>query len=295
MYLKYYLAAIVAYTIWGFFSLPLRALQAYSSFDILGYRIMFTLSLMILTLLLFRRKTLKNSWDTYKKLKSSEKKHLLTINFLSGLIFAVNWFVFIYVMNHVSVNATSLAYLICPIMTVVLAVFILKEKLSQIQWIAVLICVVSCGMMSIGHFEELMYSSVVALSYAFYPILQRRNHQLDRFVILTFQVLFAVILLLPFFPYHITSMEKTAVFYEIVTLIAILFTIIPMYLTIYALKGLNSSVVGIFMYLNPIFTFLLAIFYFNEKLSFVQGLGFGLILAGIILFNIKIIKEKVFR
>lgn len=148
-------------------------------------------------------------------------------------------------------------------------------------------------MMSIGHFEELMYSSVVALSYAFYPILQRRNHQLDRFVILTFQVLFAVILLLPFFPYHITSMEKTAVFYEIVTLIAILFTIIPMYLTIYALKGLNSSVVGIFMYLNPIFTFLLAIFYFNEKLSFVQGLGFGLILAGIILFNIKIIKEKV--
>lgn len=289
---KYFVAAIFAYIIWGFFSLPLRALSHFPAFDILSYRIIIALVVMLFVTLFLRSKILKRNYKEFVSFSKKEKTNILIVNALSGLIFASNWFLFIYVMNNVSVNATSLAYLICPIMTVVFAFLILKEKVSKLQWVAVLLCVISCLMMSVGHLTELFYSIIIALSYAFYPILQKKNQALDRFIILTVQVFFAVLFLLPFFPNYVSTTEKTFFFYEVVVLITIVFTILPMYLTIYALKHLNSSVMGILMYINPILTFLLAILYFNEKLSLIQGISYTLILFSVILFNSKVIKER---
>ena len=71
--------------------------------------------------------------------------------------------------------------------------------------------------------------------------------------------------------------------------ILILFTIIPMFLNNWALKGINSSTVGILIYLNPIMNFLLAIFYYKEIVTDLQMLGYGMILFAIVIFNSKTI------
>jgi chloramphenicol-sensitive protein RarD len=56
---SYYLAAVAAFTIWGFFSLILKPLSAYPSIDILFYRVFFSAALLLLASSLFRRKTWK--------------------------------------------------------------------------------------------------------------------------------------------------------------------------------------------------------------------------------------------
>src|SRR5690606_27496534 len=132
-----------------------------------------------------------------------------------------------------------------------------------------------------------------AFTYAIYLVLQRKNHDMDRFLVLTFQIGVAVILLLPFSPNYISNIEKPSFFYIMIALIAVVFTIIPMYLNIYALKGLNSAVVGIFIYLNPIINFLIAVFYFKEHISLLQGLSFGLIGISVIIFNIPNFKNQI--
>lgn len=283
---KYYLAVITAFTIWGFFSIILKSVDAFPAFDILIYRAVTSVSIMLLVLLFLRAKTLKINITLFKSLPKKNKQSIVIINLLSGLFLALNWFIFIYVMNNVSVSATSLAYLICPILTMVLAYLILKEKLFKIQWAAVALSLVSCLLLSLGNFIDLFYSMIIAFTYAIYLVLQRKNQEMDRFLVLTFQILIAVILLLPFTPNYISHVEKTAFFYIIIVLIAVVFTIVPMYLNIYALKGLNSSVVGIFIYLNPIINFLLAVFYFEEHISFLQGLSFSIIGISVIIFNI---------
>ena len=241
---------------------------------------------MLLVSLLLRLKVLKKNIKLYQSLSDKNKRTVWVVNLLSGLFLALNWFVFIYVMNNVSVSATSLAYLICPILTMVLAYLILKEKLFKIQWVSVVLSLISCLILSVGNFTDLIYSMLIAFSYAIYLVLQRKNQVMDRFLVLTVQIGVAVILLLPFFPSYISDTEKTTFFYAIIALIAVVFTIIPMYLNIYALKGLNSSVVGIFIYVNPIINFLLAVFYFKEHISFLQGLSFSLIAISVIIFNI---------
>jgi len=292
---KYYVAVISAFTIWGFFSVVLKSLDDFPAFDILSYRSVLSASIMMVISLFLRPKMLKKNKDLFLSFSKSTRYRILGINMLSGLFLALNWYIYIYVMNNVSVSATSLAYLICPILTMVLAYIILKEKLFKLQWFSVILSLIGCLLLSIGNFMDLFYSMIIAFSYAIYLVLQRKNQELDRFIVLTAQLFFAVILLFPFFMTYEFSTVKTPFFYGMIILIAVVFTIIPMFLNIYALKGLPSSVVGVFIYLNPIINFFLAVFYFNEEVSTLKALSYILIFITIVIFNIPALRHRIHR
>ncbi|RXJ51154.1 EamA family transporter [Gelidibacter gilvus] len=292
---KYYIAVISAFTIWGFFSLVLKSLDDFSAFDILSYRTVGSVLIMVFVSLILRPKALKTNIKLFKSLSTKDKRRIIVINILSGLFLALNWYIYIYVMNNVSVSATSLAYLICPILTMVLAYLLLKEKLFKLQWVSVILSLIGCLLLSLGNFTDLFYSMIIAFTYALYLVLQRKNQELDRFLVLTSQVFFAVIFLLPFIISYDSPNEKTPFFYGMLALIAIVFTIIPMFLNIYALRGLNSSVVGVFIYLNPLINFMFAIFYFDEKVSLIEAVCYLLILISIFLFNFSAIKNRINR
>lgn len=295
MQTKYYIAVISAFTIWGFFSIVLKSLDSFTAFDILSYRTLGSVVIMLFVSLALRPKALKTNIKLFNSFTAKDKRRIIIINILSGLFLALNWYIFIYVMNNVSVSATSLAYLICPILTMVLAFLLLKEKLFKLQWASVILSLIGCLLLSLGNFTDLFYSLVIALTYALYLVLQRKNQEMDRFLILTCQVFFAVVFLLPFIITYDSPNIKTPFFYGMLALIAVVFTIIPMFLNIYALRGLNSSVVGVFIYLNPLINFMLAIFYFNEKVSLIEAICYLLIIISIVIFNFAAIKNRINR
>ncbi|EGV44988.1 EamA family transporter [Bizionia argentinensis JUB59] len=292
---KHYVAVTLAFTIWGFFSLVLRPLSDFTAFDILSYRSIVAAAIMLVVTLFFRPKVLKRNLALFKSLEKKERIRIFFINAFSGFFLALNWYIFIYVMNNVSVGATALAYLICPILTMVLAYMVLKEKLFKLQWFSVFLSLTACILLSLGNLSDFLYSMVIAFTYAIYLVLQRRNKEMDRFLILTVQIVFAVIILSPFFLTYDFETPKTNYFYSMIALIAVGFTIIPMFLNIYALRGLNSSVVGVFIYLNPLINFFLAVFYFKESFTLLQALSYGLIIISIIIFNIPALKHRINR
>ncbi|QBR11197.1 EamA family transporter [Sphingobacterium sp. CZ-2] len=290
--MKYYLSAVLGFLIWGTFALVLKPLGAYAALDILIHRVLFASVSIVIACFLFRRKQTLASIQYLRNLPKKQLKNLLINVIGSAILLALNWFLFIYVMNTVSVNATSLAYLICPILTTVLASIFLKEHLNKGQWFAVALSVVSCILMAYGHFIDLFYSFVIALSYAAYLVLQKNSFQLDKFVTLTIHILVSTLLLLPILGMIDTSVPKTDDFYLLIMVIAIGYTIIPLFLNIYALKGLDSSVVGILLYLNPIISFFLAILYYKESITLFQIIAFSLTFLAIILFNVSYIYER---
>ncbi|GEJ31776.1 TPA: EamA family transporter [Flavobacterium psychrophilum] len=287
---KYYLSALSSFVIWGFFSLVLKPLHNYPSLDILFYRVFYATGLSIIINLLFRKEKLKNDWKSYLTLEKKEKIKTLLLTVLGGFLLTFNWFMFIYAINHVSLKSASFAYLICPIVTTILAYFILKEKLSKWQWFSVFLCIISCAMLSYGDLKGLIYSLVIAISFALYLISQRENNKFDRFVVLTVQLLIASMVLLPFFPVYRGEIPTEPIFYILMTIIVVLFTIIPLFLNLFALRGITSSAVGILMYSNPMINLLLAIFYFKEEINSVQIGSYLLILFSIIIFNEKLLR-----
>jgi chloramphenicol-sensitive protein RarD len=285
--MKHYLSAVLGFAIWGTFALVLKPLSAYAALDILIHRVIFATMSIVLVCFIFRRKQTFASIH-YLKTMSREERAKLMVNILfSAVMLGFNWFSFIYVMNAVSVNATSLAYLICPILTTVLASLFLRERLNTGQWLAVLLSLISCIILAYGHFMDLIYSMVIALSYAIYLVLQKNRFRMDKFFTLTIHIVVSTILLLPILTViDTTTAPKTITFYSLVAIIAVGYTIIPLFLNIFALKGLDSSIVGTLLYLNPIISFLLAVFYYKEPINTAQIVGFGMIFMAVVIFNI---------
>lgn len=283
---KYYLAAATAFIIWGCFSFVLKPLHNYPSPDILFYRIFCCVILMVVTNLLFRRKAITETKNSLALLKPKTRSTLLALTVISSVMLAGNWFFFIYVMNHISVKAASLAYLICPILTTVFAFIILKEKLTKLQWLSVLLSIVSCVLLSYNNFNDVFYSIIVAATYAIYLVLQKKFAGIDKFLLLTVQLLITSAILLPFYPVYSGPLPAETSFYAYILIIAVGFTIVPMLLNLFALKGLNSSTLGILLYINPIIGFLLAAFYYNESISALQITAYAIIVVSIIIFNV---------
>ena len=286
---KYYAAALLSFIIWGFFSLAIKPLHDYHSLDILFYRVFLSTTLLLLINFVFRINLLKKSLELFQSFSKKKKRNTILLTAAGGFLLVFNWYLFMYCVNHVSLQSASLAYLICPIITTVLAFIILKEKLDNWQWFAVAICVISCAILSYGHATELIYSFVIATSFALYLISQRRNNEFDKFLVLTIQLVIASLVLLPFYPKFSAAVPTESLFYMMMSLIVVLFTIIPLFLNLFALKGMNSSAVGILMYTNPLIHFFLAIFYFKENIQFSQFIAYSLIGISIIVFNKKVI------
>lgn len=284
---KYFVYALLSFIIWGFFSLALKPLNEYASLDILFYRVFFSTTLLLVLNFTLRKDIVLNSWQTYLSFTKKVKKQFLTLTIGGGFLLVLNWFLFMYAVNHVSLQSASFAYLICPIITTVLAFFLLKERLTNWQWVAVLLCIISCAILSYGHVKDLIYSLIIAVSFALYLISQRKNGNFDKFIILTIQLVIASIVLLPFYPVYGGPIPTETLFYSMMSLIVVLFTIIPLYLNLFALKGMNSSAVGILMYTNPLIHFFLALFYFKEEVQISQLVAYSLIALSIVVFNFR--------
>ncbi|QRR03655.1 EamA family transporter [Dyadobacter sandarakinus] len=289
---KYYFAALVSFVMWGFFSLALKPLHIYPSLDILFYRVFFCAAIMAFVSFFLRRGVLKDSIQLFKSLPAGKKQQTALLILGGGVLLTANWFFFIYVMNHISIKAASFAYLVCPIMTTVIAFFVLDEKMGKWQWIAVSISIMSCLLLSYDSIADIGYSLIVAVSYALYLVSQRKNHGFDRFLVLTLQIIFSALLLLPFFPAYSGPVPAEASFYGYILVIAVVFTIIPLYLNLYALQGVTSSVMGILLYINPLMNFGLALVYFHEHINNVQLTAYSLILFSIIVFNERVLFRR---
>ncbi|MFD2909182.1 EamA family transporter [Flavobacterium ardleyense] len=288
---KYFLAAFTAFSIWGFFSLVLKPLAIYPSLDILFFRVFIATLFLMLINILFRKRTLIAAKETFMQFSKIKKRNAIVMAISGGFLLVLNWFLFIYAINHVSLQSASFAYIICPILTTVLAYVLLKEKIDFWQWIAIGLCVISCLILSFGNLYELLYSVVIALSFGLYLISQRINTDFDKFLILTFQMLVASCVLLPFYPFYGGVVPDSSSFYILLIVIVVLFTIIPLFLNLYALKGLNSASVAILMYTNPLIHFFLAVFYFKEAVSSSQITSYLLIAVSIVVFNKNILAD----
>ncbi|MEO6686423.1 MAG: EamA family transporter [Dyadobacter sp.] len=284
---KYYLAAMAAFTTWGFFSLVLRPLSAYPSMDILFYRVFSCAILMVLIVALFMRNQLKKNVDLFLTLPRDKKKSIVLINLSGSVFLCINWFSFIYVMNNISVKATSLAYLVCPVLTAVLAYYILKEKLSRLQWISLMLSISGCLLLSYEDFTNMFFSIIVGLSYACYLVSQRRNTGFDKFIVLTLHIVISAFILLPFYPSFAGPLPVAGDFYFYIEIIAVVYTILPLFLNLYALKGLNSSTVGMLLNINPMIAFVLANVVYHEHMSPLQIAAYSIIFISVIIFNAR--------
>jgi chloramphenicol-sensitive protein RarD len=290
----YYAAGITAFVIWGFIPFPLKALADYPSGQILFFRVALSVALLLLILLLFRRKSLMQTIAQVKASKPREARKFVLYTFLGGSLLTINWLAFIYVINHINIQTGSFSYLLCPILTAVLGFALLKEELRPNQWVAIGLSALSCVLIGTGELTSLLFSLLIALSYAFYLITQRILKVYDKIVLLTLQLLLSFAFIAPFYEQFKGSSEVAldGHFFLMTGILSALFTVLPLFLNLYALKELTSGTIGILMYINPILNFVVAFVYFNEETTVVKVAAYVLIFISVIIYNINLKGRK---
>lgn len=288
---RHYLAGIAAFVIWGFFSLPLRAISDYSVGAILYFRIFFSVLVLAVIVFGFKRADIKKDIDVFRSLSRQQRNTTILLTMAGGSLLIINWLSFIYIVNNVNVKTASFAYMICPVLTALLGNLMLNEKLSNIQWTAVALCALSCVFMGINSGLELGYSFLTAFTYALYLVSQRRNQGFDRMIMLGIQVLFSFVVLNLFFNMLISELPSGPRFYSYTFMIAVVFTVLPLFLNLFALNRINSATIGILLYLNPIFNFSIAFIVFKESVNMIQIIGYSIIVIAVILFNYPAFKK----
>ena len=291
--LIYLLAAVSAAFIWGFLTIPLKRLHeiGYPSEQILYYRVFASFILIWIFNLPFRRKVIKADIDLLRTMPAPDRKKALLLLLATGIFITANWFTYIYVVNHIGVKVAGFGYLICPLITAGGGFLILKEPLSRVKVIGITTAVISIIILSTGSVSQALWSVLVAISYSIYLIIQRVLTQFDKINMLALQLIIAMLLLLPFYIYQFKSFPTGAEFWLTIFIVALLFTLVPLLLSLFALTGIPSSTLGITIYINPVITFGVAFFYFHESFEQSQLAGYLLLLASVIIFNWQIISN----
>lgn len=282
---KHYIAAISAFAMWGFFSIPLRALKDYSAGEILYFRILFSTLVLLIIIFGFKRNDIRKDLTFFRSFRAEKKRSVILLTLAGGVLLTVNWLTFIYIVNHINIKTASFSYLICPVITAVLGYVLIQEKMSSLQWVAVALCMLSCVVMGLNSALELGYSFLTAATYALYLISQRKNQGFDRTIILGIQVLFSFIILNVFYSQLINQVPSSGKFYSIIMVIAVVFTVLPLFLNLFALNRINSATIGILMYINPLINFSVAFVVFGETVNAIQLAGYFLIVIALIIFN----------
>ena len=289
------MAAVLSVVIWGFFSIPLRKIQHYPSDEILYYRIFTSLILSWVFILLFRIKQVKSDLDYFYSLNQKERRKIIILSLLSGLLISGNWFTYIYAVNNVNLKSAAFAYMVCPMITALAGFLILKEHFGRFKIIALGIASLSIIILAQGSMRDVLWSVFIAVLYTFFLIVQKVLNKVDKFNMLGLQLLIASIFMFPFYVFSFNSFPLDTYFWIDILVIAIFFTIIPLFLSLYALIGMPSSTLGIIIYLNPIVAFAVAFFYFHEEISLYQVYAYLLLFIAIIVFNWNTIKEMLFK
>jgi chloramphenicol-sensitive protein RarD len=121
-------------------------------------------------------------------------------------------------------------------------------------------------------------------------VLQRIIQGFDKLNMLAIQLAICTLFIIPQMLLDQSPMPQDSTFWSVTFTIALLFTIIPLFSSMYALKKVSSSTLGIMLYINPIIAFTLSVSYFQEQVDPFKFWAHGLILIAILIFNIDKVK-----
>jgi chloramphenicol-sensitive protein RarD len=160
-----WVSALSAYLAWGLFPLYFKALAGVPALEVLAHRVLWSVALLVPVVVLLRRgATVWSALRAWRRLAAVA----------SATLIAVNWLVYIWAVQVGRVVEASLGYFVNPLVSVLLGVVFLRERLRRTQAIAV-------GLAGLGVLWLVVQLGVVpwlpltlALSFGLYGLVRKR-------------------------------------------------------------------------------------------------------------------------
>ncbi|WP_082193401.1 DMT family transporter [Bacillus rubiinfantis] len=209
---------------------------------------------------------------------------------LSGAAIGFNWILLFQAYRYTTVSNATLSYYFAPIFVMILAPFILKEKLSFFHIISIIAAMVGLFLVNIGgtggnadgeHVVGILYGLSAAALYASVVLFNKFIKNLSGFETTIIQLVIAVIVLFPYVllkdGFHVTDISGKGILFMI--LVGVVHTGIAYYLYFTSLKDLKGQTIAVLSYLDPVSAVIFAAIFLNESMALIQIIG-GILILG---------------
>jgi chloramphenicol-sensitive protein RarD len=273
--------ALGAYVFWGLFPIYWRLLAGISALQLLSHRIFWSFLLLASIALVVRQG---------RNLRFRLNLRVVFIYTIAAVFIAINWLTYVWAVGAGFIIETSLGYYINPLLSVLLGVVFLRERLRPLQWVPIGLAAMGVLYLTFTNGTLPWVALTLAVTFGFYGLVKKAAplSALDGLTLET------GILFLPALGYLLyCEYIGNGAFLHSITLIDLmlvaagLVTIIPLFLFALAVKRIPLTMIGVLQYVNPTIQFFLGVLVFGEQFDHNQLIGFGIVWVALIIFGVE--------
>lgn len=269
-------AAAASFVIWGLIPVYWKLLDSVNAYELVLHRIAW--SFVFLVLILRYRGKVKGYLIAFRH------KRLAIVHAVAGMLLAVNWLAFIYAVTNGHILQASLAYFIVPLVNLSFGFLVLKEGLTVMRGLAVILACIGV-LNEIFSVDEVPWLALgIAGSFGIYGLLKKKSSlgtvtglALENTVI--FPIAFGGLIWL--FLQDRGALFHASVGLQSLILLTGIVTSIPLLLFSYGAVRVQLNTLGILQFIAPCMKFGLAVWLYDEPFSSGKLITFAFIWAGI--------------
>jgi chloramphenicol-sensitive protein RarD len=268
-------AALGAFSFWGILPIYFKWIAVVPPLEIIANRVLWSVPVLCGFLLL------RDGPGFWRRMLLPRRTVLGLL--VSGALVVSNWLLFVWAVNDGQILATSLGYFINPLLSVLLGFLFLGERLTVVQFIAVGIA--AAGTIYLGWFFGVApwISLALALTFGLYGLARKKLNVGPMIGLLWETLLMAIpaVIYLVWVSVH-TSLAwgNASLHVNLLLALAGVVTVVPLVWFNVAAHLLPLSWVGLFQYISPTITFLLAVFFYGEVFTRGHAVAFACIWCG---------------
>lgn len=280
------LYGIAAYGLWGLLPLYFLLLKPAGPVEIVANRVLW--SLLFCAILL----TVTRAW--HPLLQVFRNPRVLGVLAVAAVLIAANWLTYTYGVTSGRAIESSLGYFINPLVSVLLGVFVLKEKLRPLQWVAASVGFVAVVELTIAYGQLPWIALVLAFSFGLYGFVKKRvgpsvsaisSLSVETVVLAPFAAV--VMLVLTFTGTATLGTEGGGHFWWMAASGVI--TAVPLLFFGASARRLPMTTIGLLQYVAPVLQFLIAVLFLGEHMGPERWIGFGIVWLALLLLTLDML------
>jgi chloramphenicol-sensitive protein RarD len=276
------LLGITAYGLWGGFPLYFPLLEPAGAIEILAHRILWSMVTMGLLVVLFRRT------PQLRAILADRRTFVLLAS--AALVITFNWATYIYGVNNEKVVETSLGYFINPLVTVLMGVFILGERLRPQQWAALGVASIAVVVLTVDYGRLPYIALVLAFSFGTYGLLKKTANvgAVESLAVETTVIApLAGAYLAWLVASGASSFGSEGAGHALLLATTGIVTAIPLICFGAAATRVSMTTLGLLQYLAPVLQFALGVFVLDEAMPTSRWIGFVLVWVALVIFTVE--------
>jgi chloramphenicol-sensitive protein RarD len=277
---------VAAYAIWGLFPLYLKELDPAGAVEVVAHRIAWSVPFGALIL------ALRRQWG--ETLKALSAPRIVALLALSAVLISVNWLVYVWAVANERVLQASLGYYINPLLFIAAGVFVLKERLTALQVVAVAMAALGVAALIVGAGVFPWPSFILAASFTAYGFVRKTTPvgaMPGLFIETLLLAPFAVATLIYLADSGALQFGRHGAGLDALLIAAGPMTVGPLVLFALAARRLSLTTIGFLQYIGPTGQFLLGLYY-GEPFTPAHAVCFGLIWSALALTSVDAVRRN---